>query len=73
MNLNKVALEVLSDCIISKMEQISSIKNVSKQLTVFISEELKILQQLNSKVCEELHNKTKSSNITEQNNSNNLL
>jgi len=50
MNLNKESLEILSDCILSKMEQISSIKNVSKQLTVFISEELKILQQLNSKV-----------------------
>jgi len=71
MNLNKESLEVLSDCILSKMEQISTIKNVSKQLTVFISEELKILERLNSQVCKELHNKKEPSNNTERNDSNN--
>jgi len=73
MNLNQEALEVLSDCILSKMEQISKINKVSNQLSDSINKELQMLQELNTKVCEELHNKTKSSNITEQNNSNNLL
>ena len=73
MNLNKESLEVLSDCILSKMEQISKINKVSNQLSDSINKELQMLQELNTKVCEELHNKTKSSNITEQNNSNNLL
>ncbi len=73
MNLNKESLEVLSDCILSKMEQISKINKVSTQLSDSINKELQMLQELNTKVCEELHNKTKSSNITEQNNSNNLL
>ncbi len=71
MNLNQEALEVLSDCILSKMEQISKINKVSNQLSDSINKELQMLQELNTKVCEELHNKTKSSNITEQNNSNN--
>lgn len=71
MNLNKESLEVLSDCILSKMEQISKINKVSTRLTDSINKELQLLKELNTKLCTELHNKTKSSNITEQNNSKN--
>jgi len=73
MNLNKEALEILSDCILSKMDQISKINKVSIQLSDSINKELQMLKEFNTKVCTELHNKTKSSKITEQNNSNNLL
>jgi len=71
MNLNQEALELLSDCILSKMEQISKINKVSTQLSDSINKELQMLKELNTMVCKELHNKKESSIITEQNNSNN--
>lgn len=66
MNLNKESLEILSDCILSKMEQISKINKVSTQLSVSINNELQMLKELNTRVCKELHNITVSSKITEQ-------
>ena len=71
MNLNQEALELLSDCILSKMEQISKINKVSTQLSDSINKELQMLKELNTMVCKELHNKKEPSIITEQNNSNN--
>jgi len=71
MNLNQEALEILSDCILSKMEQISKINKVSTQLSDSINKELQMLKELNTKVCKELHNKMEPSNSTEQNDSNN--
>ncbi len=71
MNLNQEALEVLSDCILSKMEQISKINNISTQLSDSINKELQMLEELNSKVCKELDSKKNPSKITEQNDTNN--
>jgi len=65
MNLNQEALEVLSDCILSKMEQISKINKVSNQLSDSINKELQMLQELNTKVSKALHNKKESFNNTE--------
>ncbi len=73
MNLNKESLEILSDCILSKMEQISKVNKVSTQLSNSINKELQMLQELNSKVCKELDNRDEPSIITERNNSNKLL
>ena len=66
MNLNQEALEVLSDCILSKMEQISKINKVSNQLSDSINKELQTLQELNTKVCKELDNRKESSYNTEK-------
>ena len=70
MNLNQEALELLSDCILSKMEKISKINKVSTLLSDSINIEIQMLQVLNKKVYYELHNKKERSIITERNDSN---
>ena len=59
MNLNKKELEILSDCLLSKMKDVSEIRPVSKKLQDAINSELKILQELNSRVAQELSGKSK--------------
>ena len=63
MNLKQEELEVLSDCILSKMEQLSKIIIASEQLMNSIRKEVQMLERLNSKVCNELqYTKEQSSN-----------
>ena len=65
MQLEKEELEILSECILCKMKEISSIKPVSNALSVAIQSELDELQYLNSVVCDELKKIQKESNTTE--------
>jgi len=58
MNLNQEKLLVISDCILSKIEELSKVKNVSTELWDSIYSEIEVLQKLNSKVCEELTEET---------------
>jgi hypothetical protein len=65
MKLSKEELEILSECILCKMKEISNIKPVSNALTVAIQSELEELQYLNSVVCGELKKIQEESNYTE--------
>lgn len=65
MKLSKEELEILSECLLSKMREISNIKPVSNALSVAIQSELEELQNLNSVVCDELKKIQANSNITE--------
>jgi len=66
MNLNQEDLEMLSECILCKMNEVSSIKPVSPALAEAIQSELELLQNLNSMVCKELQLLNKKANSTEQ-------
>ena len=65
MKLNKEELEILSECILTKMKEVSSIKPTTQALTDAIQSELDELQYLNSVVCEELKKIQLDSNNTE--------
>ena len=65
MQLEKEELEILSECILCKMKEISNIKPVSNALSEAIKSELDELQYLNSVVCDELKKIQKESNTTE--------
>jgi hypothetical protein len=65
MVLNKEELEILSECLLCKMKEISSIKPVSNAISVAIQSELDKLQYLNSVVCNELKKIQEESDTTE--------
>lgn len=64
MNLNEEELTIISDCILSKIEELSKVKNVSTRLWESIHSELEVLQKLNSGVCDELLKVQEESNNT---------
>ena len=63
-NLNEEELEMLSECILYKMKEISSIKPISPALSIAIQSELEILQNLNSVICVEMEKIQENSNNT---------
>ena len=65
MLLNKEELEILSECILSKMKEVSSIKPSTEALAIAIQSELDELQYLNSVVCDDLKKIQEESNNTE--------
>ena len=64
MNLNEEELTIISDCILTKIEELSKVKNVSTKLWESIHSELEVLQKLNSGVCDELQKVQEESNNT---------
>jgi hypothetical protein len=66
MKLNKEELEILSECILSKMREVSGIKPTTQTLKDAIQSELDELRYLNSIVCDELNKIQVESNNTEE-------
>lgn len=57
MKLDNASLNLLSYCILSKMEELANVRYVSPEWKKVVDKELLKLQSLHSKVCEDMKDK----------------